>query len=522
MPPAARAEDGGGAAPARAWPDRSVSDALTAILGRAVLSGNESERATAVAALRRLRDPALLPLFAHVLMGGGVSPQLHAMLGIAELDPTRGLDLLAVRQLPDASWRSIMVLEAAKAGLLDDNQLIEVGAWRDLEPGPRVQIAGRALRQGRGIDAEAIRPLLDDPSAEMALCAAVVVAQSAGDAAADRVMRTRWRSLVGTPEALRRVAVFVGANRLGAGAAMLGQIHADLLGKDTVLADDVLVAQLLAAPELTATTEKILVRLEKSTPVAERRSLAARLLDASLVLGDSMPQAIGEALAGDTEPTLAAAGSAVHALSIGCGSSGGALVRLAQRPDGPTLAWCLKAAEVRHWQDARSIRQAVLGTALGQTGVARAALEPVAADAAFDLAKSEPGVLTDELALAVTAGDALACRVLLDGLLRCGRAESTAVVTAFGLDAKPAGRWPDATCAALALMVAARSDPQGAGVLAERLKDLALGTGGAGLSTPIRVQAAWLALRASGEDRVALARVLGTASEAQGAPGNDR
>jgi hypothetical protein len=416
-----------------------------------------------------------------------------------------------------------MVLEAAKAGLLDDNQLIEVGAWRDLEAGPRVQIAGRALRRGRGIDAEALRPLLDDSDAEIALCAAVAVAQSAGDAAAERVMRSRWRSLVpGSPDGVRRVAVFVGANRLAAGAPMLGQMHAELLGKDATLADDVLVAQLLAQPDEQVTAAKVLARLEPRTPIIQRRALAARLLDAALILGDAMPQALGEALAKDPEPGLAAAGHAVHCLSIGCGSSGDALVRLAQRPDGALLAWCLRAAELRHWQDARAVRQAVLGTSLGQTGVTRAALEPIAADAAYDLAKGEPGVLTDELALAVTAGDALACRVLLDGLLRSGKGESAEVVAAFGLDAKPKGRWPDEYCSALALLVAARSQAQPGPELIDRLRTLALGAPSERLTPAVRVQAAWLALRASGEDRVALARVLGLMGEAHIKPPIDR
>ncbi|MCU0689580.1 MAG: hypothetical protein MUE97_07570 [Phycisphaerales bacterium] len=88
------------------------------------------------------------------------------------------------------------------------------------------------------------------------------------------------------------------------------------------------------------------------------------------------------------------------------------------------------------------------------------------------------------------------------------------------------GRWPDEVTAAMAVLISVRAEPQRAGELAERLAGLAIGTGTegdqakrGGLPEALRVQAAWLALRAWEEDRVALARIL---AEAQTAPASGR
>lgn len=533
-------------------------DALTDVLRRGLVTGPEGERASVLAGLRRLRDPALLPLFAHLSMCQGISGQLHGMLGMAELAQqsagARGgvggaggsVDLLSVRQLPDATWRSIMVLEASRAGLLEADGLVEVASWRDLEPEARLEVSARAVRLGRAIEADPLRALMEHQDPAIAFGAASVLLQATGEGAAEQVLRQRAPRLASVatsdPAAVRRVITLLKAHRLNSAGPALERLHGLVRSGDQTLADEVLVAWLVCAAERQVPTQAIMARLEPTVSLPLRRAMTIQLLEAALLLQDELPQAIGERLMADTDATISTMGRAIHTISIGCGSTGEAIVALVQMTQSDpgvrvmSVGWGLRASGQRHWQDARNIRAAVLGVGLGATGGAggeREMLGRLAADAASEIARDDPAALTEELALAVQARDARACGIILDGLLRSGRSEASEVVRGFGLEAAGTGgaggagvgRWPDEVTAAMAVLIAVRAEPQRAGELAERLAGLATGGGarasdqGGDLPEALRVQAAWLALRAWEEDRVALARIL---AEAQTAPASGR
>ncbi|MBY0308448.1 MAG: hypothetical protein K2Q09_06875, partial [Phycisphaerales bacterium] len=130
--------------------------------------------------------------------------------------------------------------------------------------------------------------------------------------------------------------------------------------------------------------------------------------------------------------------------------------------------------------------------------------------AATDLADDDPRSLDRPLAEALSKGDAALVQIILEGVLRSIHPDAGSLVRQGRFEPRPAGPWPDARAAATALLVAARhgeftADPA---ERIARLSAIASAGPGSGISAVLRAQAAWLALRVSGEDRVALTRIL--------------
>jgi hypothetical protein len=131
--------------------------------------------------------------------------------------------------------------------------------------------------------------------------------------------------------------------------------------------------------------------------------------------------------------------------------------------------------------------------------------------AVTSMGDDDPRALDRPLAEAMSVSDGPLTQIILEGVLRSTHDGIGAIVRQGAFEPRPAGPWPTNQAAALALLVAVRhgeftADPA---QRIARLSAIARGErGGDRLSGVLRAQAAWLALRASGEDRVALTRIL--------------
>lgn len=508
-----RAQVGGGPAA-----ERALTRRLTGVLEEGLGCSGPGERALVYGGLRELRDPALVPFFVHLAIGQSATAQeVTGIWALSDLEPGRGADLLMVRQIADPVRRGEVVLEAASAGLLDKDAIGEVCAWTDLPVGVLVELSAKLAGEGLAVDAEPLRGLLDHTDAVLAILSAAVLKQSVGDASAERVLRTRAGALLAGPSgAVRHVARVLGVNRVTAGSGVLRVLHGELVQKDAVLADEVLVGLLMAAPKDPGVAELVVARLNELGGKPEQVVFARGLLEAGLVVGEMMPKEVPWALSRAKDALLSAMGRALWSVSRGDGSGGAQIAALARGyPDAWTLGWALRVAKIRHWEDAVGIRVAVLDGALGVGPAGRAAVEVPAIRAVQELAKEDLAQIGSTLDGALGKGDGWACGVVLEGLLRgiaAGDASGVAgLVQGVGRGAKPAGKWPDTRCAALADLVVARGKPGGEVELRQALTELALGPEGAGLPRALRARGAWLALRGWGQDRVVLARVLGEA-----------
>ncbi|MFT3686572.1 MAG: hypothetical protein QM783_16925 [Phycisphaerales bacterium] len=278
-------------------------------------------------------------------------------------------------------------------------------------------------------------------------------------------------------------------------------------------ADAVTIARLVCDPDSADALVVARSRLDVAVPAVQRRAFSLRLLDAVLRLDRRTPHKLAAEMLTDPDPLVKAMGAAADAFTGDQSQVGAAVGKLAATCDPDAVAWALRCASERHWQDASQIRAAVLG------GVAARApgsqLDPrlasMAVLAAAEIADDDPRSLDRPLAEALSNRDAILVQIILEGVLRSTHRAAGALVRQGAFEARPAGPWPTEQAAATALLVAVRHGEFTASPSEriDRLLTIARGERGAGgLSGVLRAQAAWLALRASGEDRVALTRIL--------------
>lgn len=492
-------------------PSEVVSE-LTSLLRARIGDRDLRRRDRTLKGLREVRDPAMLPFFAQLSINPSSQLRAHGLLGLAELEPQRGLDLLAVSRISDQRLQGVIVSEAVAAGLVGDETRSELTSWASLPKRVRLDLAAACASRSRPFDVNGIQAMLSSTDVFTAVAAAVVLKQvGAAMVASDMAIRTRAAGLAqgdGAPAA--ELADFVVDHNLtSAGAAL--QTAAGSLNPGAAF-DAVSAAILLTTPDSPAAVSAALARLDIAVPLAERTAFAVRLLDVMMRLGKRTPRAVLAEMGSDPDPLIKAIAQVGEAFQSGEGV-GAAGAALARRGNPPTVAWALRCAAERHWQDAGLIRSAVIeGVAKRSPG---SAIEPQLAEmatvAAASLCDDDPRALDRPLAEALSAADGPLVRIILEGALRGSNSGCGALVRQGAFEPRPAGPWPSAEAAALALLVAVRHQEFTAVPVEriERLTAIARGEmGGSGLSPVVRAQAAWLALRDSGEDRVALTRIL--------------
>lgn len=492
---------------------RAAVERLTALLRSAIGDRDTRRRDRTLAGLRALRDQEMAALFAQLSINPSPVLRVHGLLGLAELEPRRGLDLLGVSRIPDPRLQGVVLYDALGSGLINAESLPELSSWPWLPPRVRLDLAGVCLARSRPFDVEGVKKLLNDADAFNAVAAALLLEQAGvEEAAALQVLRTRAQGLLaGSGQQAGELGNFVIEHNLRSGVEVLGVLAASL--KPGPEADAVTAARLVSSPHNAMALGAAKARLDVSVPADDRRAFSLRVLDAALRLERRTPRAVVAEMVTDPDPLVKAMGAAAAALGGDQTTVGTAVAALAHLGDPPTVAWALRCASERYWQDAREIRAGVLaGVAARPAGsVVDPQLAAMAAMASTELADDDPRSLDRPLAEALSAGDAPLTQIILEGVLRSTHERAGAVVRQGAFQARPAGPWPTTQAAATALLVAARhgeftSDPV---ERIERLSAIARGEeGGSALSGVQRAQAAWLALRASGEDRVALTRIL--------------
>lgn len=492
---------------------RAAVEALTDLLRSAIGDRDSRRRDRTLTGLRSLRDPEMLALFAQLSINPSPMLRVHGLLGLAELEPQRGLDLLAVSRIPDPRLQGVIIYDALASSLIGNDTLSELSSWSTLPARVRLDVAGACVSRSCPFDVAGVLALLKDPDPFIAVTAAVVLQQAGVEvAASEQTVRTRAQGLAaGRGEAAADLAAFVIEHNLRSASTALTLIAGAL--KPGPEADAVTAARLVASPADSAVIQAARARLDIAVPAPERKAFAQRMLDAALKLGPQTPAAILSEMTTDPDPLVKAMGTAAASLAGDQTTVGAAVAALARLGDPATVAWSLRCAAERHWQDARAIRMAVIdGIAKRSPGAAVAPqLSEMAALAVTSLCDDDPRSLDRPLAEALSASDGPLTRIILEGVIRSTRDSAGAIVRQGAFAARPTGPWPTNESAALALLVAVRHGEFTADPLEriERLSAIARGEGGGDrLSGVLRAQAAWLALRASGEARVALTRIL--------------
>lgn len=494
---------------------RAVVEELTSLLRSAIGDSDIRRRDRTLAGLRTVRDPAMLAFFSQLSINPSPLLRVHGLLGLAELEPQRGIDLLAVSRIADPRLQGVIVSSALDAGLIGDQTRSELSSWASLPVRVRLDIAAGCAARSMPFDTGSVQRFMADEDPFIAVASAVVLSQAGVEPVATaQAVRTRSAGLAhgadgGAPAAA--LAAFVVDHGLTAAGEALDIAVSAL--RPGPAADSVVAAMLLTSPDLPDVVAAARARLDVSVPAPDRVAFGTRVLNVALRVGERMPASVVAEMTTDPDPLVKAMGTAAAALAAQDSAVGPAVAALVRRGHVPTVDWGLRCAAERHWQDASAIRAAVIGAVAARPhgALIDPRLAEMAVLAAARLCDDEPRDLDRALAEALSASDGPLTLIILEGALRSSHIGTGALVRQGAFEARPAGPWPDHEAAALALLVAVRhqeftADP------AERIAKLAAIARGdesnGGLNSVLRAQAAWLALRESRENRVALARIL--------------
>jgi len=543
-----------GAAPAAAESERLPPEVL-ARLTRLLIDGLHAParetRADTLLGLARLRDPSLQPLFSLLACTGPMEDRGNATVALATLEPQRGVDGLLLRHLSDDLQRAGVLVRCIERDLVSREQLLEVAHWPDLgdrstilvaaylsgqedvaaaatagaaetttatDPGRRAVVPVLPMAKGVAAATPLLRQLAESQDVGLAAAAAAVLAQQGEASGLERLSRLTPKLATTRYEGPARELVgLIGSAKMN----LLGDwclILAAQPGISPTLAEAAVAGAARSGSRSVAVRNAVVgvarrMATGDGVPAGTRGELAVWLLEAALTeplrLDDSQWEVLGKQVAAGREAGLCNATMEVmQQLSTGAAGSVKAVERLLAAvddtvPPATALAvarWSLAWAAQRPFQEAQAAREGVLGMVLR---LDQADLIEPAAIAARLLADADP-VRTATLLTGQGQGQRLHTAALLLGALASSNPEASGVAVA----AAGTVRQGD-ILAELCVLVEARHPIQGRPrPTAARLAALALGEGDGQLTLPVRMQAAWLAVRGSGHEKATLARIL--------------
>lgn len=447
----------------------------------------------ALAALRELRDPALRPLFSQLAAGPLPEHRWHGTLGRAELESPPTLDPFHLAKLPTPEEQLAVVEAAWREQLLTIEGVRDLLARNDLAPPVEVFLrladasAGTPTDPERIAELSAVSPKGSRTRARLALLTLEGAREPGASLPEDLAALLANRdleSLTVLTATLDDAAQLPLKGALPLAEAALGAMKSEPLVRAASL------RTVLALEPARAESEWIEAFQDPAYGFAERLRLALIAVDAA-----DATDPVLEQLKSSDEPLIASIGEA--ALGLRRGEIDAAL-RLVNMRYLQALAWLVRRAGEMESADAEATLLAVIDLAADTPTSSWEQTEQMIR-AAESLASRNSELFLARMRRAVEAGDRRTEQVMLLGSLRPA-GERVCPMTLGAASADP-------ECQALATIAAARAtDGASAPELVERLQAVAGGDGA--LHAARRVQAAWLALRLTGDERLALARIL--------------
>jgi HEAT repeat protein len=173
-----------------------LADSAKRHLVRSAQAQRDGSHLIRLSSLRVLRDPEMQPLFYGLLQHKEWQVQVHALLGLAEIDSDIGLDPLLVTQV-DPLAREQAISTAIDLNLLHAEAMQKLLEWNRLETSNRLLLMAELQEAGEPIDLERLRELADDNDLLIAGVASLLLANG-GDEAALSTISTRLKKATQT------------------------------------------------------------------------------------------------------------------------------------------------------------------------------------------------------------------------------------------------------------------------------------------------------------------------------------
>lgn len=153
------------------------SPSATRHLEQAVQSQPDGSHLSRLSSLRLLRDPAMKDLFYKLLQHKDWLVQVHALLGLAEIEDDGRLDPWLVTQI-DPMAREQAIANALDMELLDTETMLKILEWDHLESSNRLLLMAELQKQEQPIDAKTLETLANDNDLIIAAVASLLLARA--------------------------------------------------------------------------------------------------------------------------------------------------------------------------------------------------------------------------------------------------------------------------------------------------------------------------------------------------------
>lgn len=464
----------------------------TWMLQRAALVQQNGAHNVLLRALRQMRDPELQPLFEHLVEHEHPGLQIHGILGLGEIDPDRRIDLDLLASLDEPAAQAQLVSSAVENDLLSMEACRQLMASDVLDPAVKIIVATRLVSEGVEVDGAVLAEALEGENEAMAGMAALLQMEQ-GDPAAvahldelngsDGAGRDNVRAML-LQTAIRFEFQAVGPWALEVAREPRTNSSLRLLALRT--------AMRFNAPQARQAWTQ---RFQSSTSAAERIRMAVLAMD----LADQLEPTFFEPMLEDDQSLVQKMGQVGRQMAAG-ESAREAMLDLLEQNNLLTSKWVLEHAKELPIDEGLPLLVGVVLAAEDDPNPRRfrgQRLENtvLAAEDIADRAERAP-TLVPQL---IESSPAMTQEAILMGLIRSERDEPHALIGDIHA-------WPSDTAESLALLLKTKHgvEPDERG-----MQDLALIVrGGAGLQEPLRIQAAWLYLKLTGQKEEALVSVL--------------
>lgn len=469
-------------------------------------------------ALRRVKDPALVPLFAKVAGSTLPGQHQHGMLGFAELAGGKGLDLLLLRKIERPSDRAAVIHAAMDLRVVTPNQAEDLARWQDLDPATIVAVAAYLRDHGRAYPESRARDLSLSADPGLAIGGALALALcSATDREGLSIVERRTRDLFRNEQRATLLGLIEACRRGDVQAAralcteVLSRVHGDPL-----LRDEAARLMLRLRPGDRIAGQQVKAGLSSGQDLGQRLRAALTVLETAAVHSRPLPgyndpdrdrpsDAFTDLMTGDADALVQAIGRAARALAETPATAAGPLSALIAMGHGPSIERLLECEGRLPTQARLAMLCAAVNAAKVGEGGEFQEWALVAADRLARLDTNELGLLIES---ACIDGRPEVAAAGLIGAWRSGLPKAAALAGRMAMEGM--GAWPEGVCRDVAALVrasaAVRSEAAVTPDLAARLGAAATTEGR--LPWSLRPAAAWLALRGQGQDRGIMARML--------------
>lgn len=475
-----------------------TTDQAVWLLQKAMLVHRDHRESVLLRALRQLKDPRLEPLFTELTQKVSPYLKIHGILGLGEIATPSHIDLALVADIKDTGTQAQLIVAAIDADLLTTADAEQLMKWPGLDPAIGVLVATKLFVDHQKVDPAVLAEAVKSSNDALRGMAAILQVEL-GQADAMKILDQINASDAANRDDVRRLllqTIMKYEFKEFAGWAMNIARQQDL--DRSVSYQALRAAMMFNVPDA---VNLWMQRYDSADSGAERLRLSMLAVD----IAEKLDPRVFQSMLNDDMDVIRQIGVVGTALAGGKSLSGpgvAEMVKLLQLNNVLasrwTLQWAVKTAE-KDIPLARPLLVAVVQAAEPDEVRSKAWRLESAVIATQKIDELDPDA-APILAALFQRSSILTQEAMLMGLIRSTADHPEKVIA--GLD-----KFASHEANAMALLLRAKHTDK---LPPDQLEQLSLIVrGGARLQEPLQIQAAWTYLKLTGQDRVAIATVLG-------------